>query len=145
MLVLYAFLGRRGRLGHYPKNGWFLVAEAVITLFITAETAADMIVYGCREYWNDSWRVFDFAVCILCLIGLVIDYIHWYFYMQIDDYISVGLLIVRYIVQGFRVLRVLRQANAAASTISTVEETPISMPGCDGSPKLPRVASRDLL
>merc|ERR1719408_396105 len=113
-LVLYAFLGRKGRLDHYPKNGYLLVAEAAITLFITAATVADMIVYGCNEYWQYAWRVFDFAVTVLCLVGLVIDYIHWYFYLRIDDYISVGLLIVRYIVQGFRVLRVLRQANVAA-------------------------------
>lgn len=142
-LVLYAFLGRRGRLDHYPKNGWLLVAEALITLFITMETVADMIVYGCQEYWRNGWRVFDFIVCILCLIGLVIDYVHWYFYMRIDDYISVGLLIVRYVVQSFRIYRVLRQANIATTNSFTVDETQIKIPGCHGSARMPDKIARD--
>mmetsp|Transcript_89879 Transcript_89879/g.141930 ORF Transcript_89879/g.141930 Transcript_89879/m.141930 type:complete len:189 (+) Transcript_89879:78-644(+) len=129
-LILYALAARKGRLDHYPRNGWFLTAEALITLFISFETVSDMIVYGCEDYWQDPWHVFDFLVCILCLVGLVIDYIHWYFYMQIDDYISVGLLIVRYIVQSCRVVRVLRQANQAVLDNQVVEETPISLPDC---------------
>jgi len=129
-LVAYSlfFLRDKGELARYPNALWFLLAEALITLIIFVETGADMVVYGCKEYWQNPWHVLDFIICVVCLASLVVDVIFWANVIQISEYFGVFLLILRYVAQGTRVMRLLRNAQKAKAERDAVDATFVVMP-----------------
>eukprot|EP00929_Paragymnodinium_shiwhaense_P121655 TRINITY_DN93999_c0_g1_i1.p1 TRINITY_DN93999_c0_g1~~TRINITY_DN93999_c0_g1_i1.p1 ORF type:complete len:200 (-),score=14.58 TRINITY_DN93999_c0_g1_i1:116-715(-) len=115
----------------HSRHLWLLICEVFITLVIVLETAADLIIYGWRDYWKDWWRVFDFVICVICVIGLAVDIFHWYMYMEVDDYISTGLLIMRYVLQAVRAVRFLVHAHRSLDEIDAVDATSIALPSPD--------------
>merc|ERR1719419_1343035 len=105
-----------------------LWAEAWVSAFISVETAADMIICGWEEYWGDHWHIFDIIVALACIASLVIDFLRWVARLHFDDYFSVVLLIVRYMLQSVRVLQLLHNARKAKQELDVVDETPITIP-----------------
>mmetsp|Transcript_128863 Transcript_128863/g.223487 ORF Transcript_128863/g.223487 Transcript_128863/m.223487 type:complete len:191 (-) Transcript_128863:68-640(-) len=114
--------------GVYPRVWWISASEVIITLFIVAETLADVVLHGCKRYWRNPWHIFDFCVCVICITSLIMDLLHALTVRRLDNEVTVFLLIVRNTTQCVRVVRLLREAHKAKEQLDTVDETLVVMP-----------------
>merc|ERR1719343_521150 len=87
-----------------------------------------MIVMGSQAYWQCWWHISDFAICGICISCLAFDLSRRVYEWQVDDYISIGLLIFRYIAQAIRVVWLFRNAQRAQAELATVDDTQIMLP-----------------
>lgn len=125
-LLLHSIFSRQG-FGQ-PRPMLMFVSEALITVLIVAETFADMVLYGCREYWRNGWHVFDFVVCFICVASLAADVIPWIPVIKVSAMVGFPLLIIRYMAQTVRILRLLKNAGKAKAEMDVVDETSIILP-----------------
>lgn len=129
MLVVHSMLWRDLASEDHQRVQYFALVDIFITVFIVIETLADFILHGCGEYWQDWWRIFDFAVCVVCVLSLLVDVYRWTFLAERNGSLSMMLLIIRYGTQTVRILRLLRSASRAKAELDAVDETPVEF-GC---------------
>uniref|UniRef100_A0A7S1A8C0 Ion transport domain-containing protein n=1 Tax=Noctiluca scintillans TaxID=2966 RepID=A0A7S1A8C0_NOCSC len=128
ILIVCSGLAHYQKFGFDPHTPWLILGEAVVTIFICTETLADMILCGFRLYWSDWWHRFDVCVSVICLAGLALDFIKSSRNMKLDDYVSMSLLVARYLIQLARIFRVVRSAQIAKARRDAVDDTPIVLP-----------------
>jgi len=87
----------------------FLALETIVTCVLGIEVAARMLTQG-KKYWERYSNWFEFVVLILCTITVVMARTTHTLTMseEVDEMVSWTLLVLRYVLQAFRLLALLR-------------------------------------
>jgi hypothetical protein len=129
VLACYSLYVHYRKPGHELSNEWFLASDIAIMMFILFETFADMIVMSCAEYWSSLWHILDFCIVVVCIAMIFVEFTNKDNTREHDGQLGMALLVMRYSVQGLRVVWLMRNAQRAKENAEVVDETAIIMPG----------------
>ncbi|CEM36143.1 unnamed protein product [Vitrella brassicaformis CCMP3155] len=125
-LFLLAYCLYKG--GVPAMHWWFFIGELVLTIFLTAETVIDMYLLR-RDFWLYSWNIFQLVVTVLCVAFVVFDILQWMaLFEQLEGYLSLILLIIRYVFQVARTVELFRKSAASHASQQAVAEETVAFP-----------------
>mmetsp|Transcript_1587 Transcript_1587/g.2508 ORF Transcript_1587/g.2508 Transcript_1587/m.2508 type:complete len:302 (-) Transcript_1587:181-1086(-) len=93
-----------------PVN--FVHLEIAVTVLLGLEVSTRVLSQG-KEYWKRWANWFEFCVLILCSVCLIATHQHKRLTMseEVDELVSWALLILRYMLQGLRLLALVRHRD----------------------------------
>eukprot|EP00743_Colponemidia_sp_Colp-15_P008402 GILK01009129.1.p1 GENE.GILK01009129.1~~GILK01009129.1.p1 ORF type:complete len:184 (+),score=22.35 GILK01009129.1:71-622(+) len=107
----------------YLDSPGFIVSEVLLTFIITIEVVLEVLARG-KTYYRSCWRIFDVLVMVVSISAQLL-YLFHIRGSEVDDMFSFVALLLRYMVQPFRLAILLRSLGASAERQRTLSEDKI--------------------